>query len=672
MNNQLGHGLILAGLVVAACGAVVGLAGGYRRSERAARVVQWCAYAFCAAMVAANLVMEYALLTHDFSVGYVAQVGSRSTPTIFTIVSLWSALEGSILFWGFILSVYLFAFAFIHRREHRDYMSYALAVILVVGAFFAFLLAGPANPFKPAFPVPEDGPGPNALLQNHYLMIVHPPMLYCGYVGMTIPFGIAIAALLRGRLADAWMGPLRRWMMVAWTFQSIGITLGAWWAYAVLGWGGYWAWDPVENASFMPWLVATAFIHSTVVQERRGILKAWTLALALASFWLTLLGTFMTRSGVFNSVHSFTQSAIGPTFLVFIAIVLLSSVALLTLRSPLLASEGQIHSAVSRETAFFVNNLLFAAFTFTVLLGTLYPLITEAVRDVKVSVGEPYFNKMTLPLMIGILFLMGVGPVLPWGRPDPKAFRKALLGPFLAFAVVVATFGVLGATGAVPFEWLSVLAYGLSAFVVYVTFREIAVPVRVRIAEHHEPVLTAFARAALRSRRRFGGYVVHLAVVGVALAIASARPYQRYTQATLTPGSSLQIGDYRLTLDRVEEVLEPNRRSVRAALTVTASDGSTFPMTPGINYYATSRDPIATPNVHSTLTRDLYMTLMAYEKDGSSATVKAWVFPMVAWLWRSLPILVLGSLFSLWPRRSRRTEPVLAGAAVAAAGGRGS
>src|SRR5262252_7496248 len=333
---------------------------------------------FFVCMVAANLLMVFALLTHDFSVKYVAHVGSRSTPTVFTVVSLWSALEGSILFWGAILGAYVLAFSVAFRKEQSRYVSLALGMMLAVGVFFAFLIAGPANPWTHLSPAPADGPGPNPLLQNHILMVIHPPMLYCGYVGMVVPFGIATAALLGGELGQAWTSSLRRWTMIPWTFLSVGIILGSWWAYAVLGWGGYWAWDPVENASFLPWLTATAFIHSTMVHERRRVLKLWTLSLVLGTFLLVILGTFMTRSGVFNSVHSFTQSDIGPTFLVFIALLIGVSTVLLALRSHLLTSDGRIQSLASRDAAFFLNNLLFVALTFTVLIGTLYPLIAEA------------------------------------------------------------------------------------------------------------------------------------------------------------------------------------------------------------------------------------------------------------------------------------------------------
>ncbi len=324
-------------------------------------------------MIAANLLMVWALLARDFSVSYVAQVGSRAVPNWVAVVSLWSSLEGSILFWGLVIGCYVGVATWANRDQHPEYMPWAVAVWLACGAFFAFLLAGPAQPFQTVFPVPADGPGPNPLLQNHLLMAIHPPFLYLGFVGMTIPFGLASAALLTGRLGHDFLRPLRTWLMVPWTFLTVAIVLGGWWAYEVLGWGGYWAWDPVENASFLPWLTATAALHSALLTERKGVLKGWTVTLVLATFLLTILGTFMTRSGVFNSVHSFTQSAIGPTIFVFLVLSLTWSIALLALRIDRLAAEGTVEPALGRDSLFLVNNLLFVLFTFTVLLGHRVP-----------------------------------------------------------------------------------------------------------------------------------------------------------------------------------------------------------------------------------------------------------------------------------------------------------
>src|SRR3954463_8144808 len=378
-------------------------------------------------MVLADLTMEYALLTHDFSVGYVAHVGSRSVPTWVSIVSLWSSLEGSILFWGLVMGVYVAIATWKHAEDRPEDMPYAVGVWLAGGAFSPSLRPGPAQPFAPVAVPPLDGPGPNPLLQNHYLMVIHPPFLYSGYVGMTIPFGLACAALLVGRLGNDFIRPLRNFLLISWIFLTIAIVLGGWWAYEVLGWGGYWAWDPVENASFLPWLTATAALHSALLVERKGVLKGWTVTLIAATFLLTILGTFMTRSAVFNSVHSFTQSAIGPTLLVFLAAALLLSVALFALRVDALEADGKLETGVSRDAAFLLQNLLFVLFTFTVLLGTVFPLVMEAMSGKQMSVGRPYFDQMALPVGLALLFVMGVGPALPWGRATREQVRRALL-----------------------------------------------------------------------------------------------------------------------------------------------------------------------------------------------------------------------------------------------------
>ncbi|HET6983620.1 MAG TPA: heme lyase CcmF/NrfE family subunit [Myxococcaceae bacterium] len=648
MISTLGTTLVLGGLLAAAFGAVVGIEGGLRHRPGALKIVLGAVTVFLVCMLGANLTMIYALVTHDFSVHYVSMVGSRATPLVYTVVSLWSALEGSILFWGAILAVYVFAFSRAHRNHPPTNPLLALGTMLAVGVFFSFLIAGPANPFGRVSPVPPDGPGPNPLLQNHVLMVIHPPMLYLGYVGMVVPFGIAVAALLRGQLGDAWMAVLRRWTLIPWMFLSVGIVLGSWWAYAVLGWGGYWAWDPVENASFLPWLTATAFLHSAMVQERRHTLKLWTVSLSLGSFILTILGTFMTRSGVFNSVHSFTQSEIGPTFLVFLGIVLLASIILIAVRGPLLVPEGNLGGVASRETAILVNNLLFAALTFTVLLGTVFPLVREAFSGVRISVGAPYFNRMAVPLGVAILFLMGVGPSLPWGRASPETVRRQFLVPTaIALAVVFVCLGT-GLRGG-----LTLLTFGLAGFAATVTLREMALPVRVRMREQHEPLSLALWRSATRARRRFGGYVVHLGVVLVFVAIAASQSYVVHTTATLKTGERFQIGPYTVQLTGLRNGVDPHRRWTAADVQVTDGKGRQHVLAPRMNFYERSTDPIGSPAIRSAAFEDLYLTLLAFDQATPSASFNAWIFPMVSWIWWSLPLFVLGGLFAAWPERRR-------------------
>jgi cytochrome c-type biogenesis protein CcmF len=651
VNATLGYGLVLGALLCAAFGAVVGLVSGIKKDERGAPWVMRSVIGYFGCILGANLVMEHALLTHDFSVKYVSQVGSRAMPLFFTIASLWSALEGSILFWALILGIYVFAFAMIHRREHARYRSLALGTMLAVGVFFAFLIAGPANPFQSLAQVPLDGPGPNPLLQNDYLLVIHPPFLYLGYVGMVVPFGVAVAALLRGTISEAWMAPLRRWTLVAWMFLTCGIILGSWWAYSVLGWGGYWAWDPVENASFLPWLCTTAFLHSTMVHERKRMLKLWTLALALASFILTVLGTFMTRSGVFNSVHSFTQSDIGPTFLVFIAILLVVSIALLAIRGPLLVPEGQITSPLSRETSILVNNLLLVAVTFTVLIGTLFPLINEAVRGTRMSVGAPYFNKMAVPGGIAILFLMGVGPLLPWGTPDKEQLKRQLIIPSLIGLGVAGGCIAAGLRGFYP-----LLTFGLCGFVGTVTLRELFLPASVRIREKGEAPWTALFRSATRARRRFGGYIVHFAVVIVFAAIAASQNYTTHINTTLAVGQTAKLGSYRIKLVGFDHGRDARRSWNAANFDVTYPSGNVERVSPRLNQYNGQREPVGTPAVKTRIQEDVYLSLLSSNEGAQTASINAWVFPLVGWIWWSLPYFVIGSLIAIWPSRRRVVE----------------
>jgi cytochrome c-type biogenesis protein CcmF len=664
VNSSLGYILVLGALFCAAFAAVIGMITGLARKEAALPWVRGAVYGFAACMILSNAVMVKALLEHDFSVRYVSMVGSRSTPVIFTIVSLWSALEGSILFWGAIMGGYLGVFTFVHRGERGPYVQLSLGVMAIVATFFTFLIAGPANPWIAVPNPPLDGPGPNPLLQNHPLMIIHPPMLYLGYVGMTVPFGIAAGALLRGELGDVWLTPLRRWTLIPWLFLGIGIILGGWWAYAVLGWGGYWAWDPVENASFMPWLAATAFLHSTMVLERRKTLKLWTIALALASFVLTILGTFMTRSGVFNSVHAFTQSDIGPTFLVFIGFLLVFSVVLLAVRGPLLVAESHLKSIVSREGAILLSNLVFAALTFVVLLGTLAPLITQAFFQKKITVGEPYFNQMSIPIGLAMVFLMGIGPMLPWGEADWSVLKKQVVAPAVVGLGTIVACLLAGLTG-VP----ALLTFGFAAFATVVTLRELLLPARARMAEQKEPAFTALVRSASRAPRRFGGYIIHLSFYAIVVAIAASRGYVIHASGTLKPTETLALGTFKVRFDGIATGKEPHRDWMAANITVIGPDGTETQhhgsQAPRMNYYERSTDPIGSPLVQTMVLRDVYVSILNVDAKTNTASLNTWIFPLVGWIWYVIPLLVLGTLVALWPQRRREVaREIEASAAV--------
>ena len=646
MISYLGQGLVLLALLLCAVGSPIGFVAGAQRSEVGLRWTRRLSLAFAASMILANLVMEVALLRHDFSVSYVANVGSRSTPTVITIVSLWSSLEGSILFWGLILGLYTIGVSVLQRRGHEDYLAYTLATMLAVGAFFTFLIAGPANPFAPTIgQTPLDGPGPNPLLQNHLLMIIHPPMLYLGYVGMTVPFAMAVAALLRGQLGPTWLVPLRNWLLIPTAFLSAGVMLGGWWSYEVLGWGGYWAWDPVENASFLPWLTAIAALHSAIVLQRRGTLKAWTVVLVLMSFILTILGTFLTRSGVVNSVHSFTQSPIGPAFLVFLGCLLVFVIALLTLRIDTLVGEPGRDRLLAREGAFLLNNLLLVALMFTVLIGTVFPIFAESVRGVKVSVGEPYFNRMAIPIFLSLLLMMGVGPALPWGRGDSRLTRRALLRPLPAAAVGVGLALLLGARAGGLLATAAFAGYAL-----WVTLDQGLRPARQRAKKGESPP-QALKMSLLRSPRRAGAYIVHFGVIMTFVAIAVSSSFQVEKEATLAPGEALSVGDYKLVFEGAEGEQQPHLFQQRATIRVLRGDRERGLLEPAINTYPTQMQPLATPAVKTSATHDLYLTLMNVGTDGTIG-LRAIVTPAVVWIWIGVSIMVLGTLLCVLPPRT--------------------
>ena len=648
MTRLLGSSATAFSLALAVYGVVAAWWGVRARRPELVASARAAAYAVFGLMVLANLAMVYALVTHDFSISYVAQVGSRSTPLLFTVISLWGALEGSILFWGLVLSSFTAAVAFLHRHRQNHLFPVALGVMMAVGAFFYMLLLGPANPFRSVFPVPLDGPGPNPLLQNHYLMAVHPPLLYLGYVGMTVPFAFAVAALATRQMDDRWLRLTRRWTIAAWGFLTLAIIAGMWWSYEVLGWGGYWAWDPVENASFLPWLTATAFLHSMMVQERRGMLKIWNVSLIISTFVLTILGTFLTRSGILSSVHAFAEGPIGYYFLGFIAVVLLGALALVAGRSGDLHSEGRLDSPASRETVFLLNNLLFAAFTFTVLLGTLFPLVAEAARGIRVTVGEPFFNRMTLPLAVMLLFLVGVGPVLPWGRADRRHFRRMIV-PGLVGAGAAALALAWGARSV-----LALAGFAFAGFALAGNLGEFVTGARARMRAHGENPVAALARLVSANPRRFGGYTAHIGVLVVAVGILGSSTFTTDREATLARGESLEVGDYSIRFDDIWAREEPQRFVVAAQLGIFRGGERIGSLEPRLNYYQMSDQPISTPAVRSSLHEELYLNLMAFERDGSTVTIRALIEPLVIWIWIGGLMVGLGALIS-FRFKSRRT-----------------
>ena len=654
MTGQLASNALRISLGIIAFGMLVVVLA-VRRNRRDWLPMGYAAiYTNFALVTVAAVGMVVALVTHDFSVAYVAQVGSRATPLLFTIISLWGALEGSILFWAWVLALYSVAAVLINKRRPGNLVPYAAFTLLAVSAFFAILLVGPADPFGAVYPVPSDGPGPNPLLQNHILMAVHPPLLYLGYVGMSVPFAFAIGAMLSGEVeSDDWVRLTRRWTLMSWAFLSAAIIAGMWWSYEVLGWGGYWAWDPVENASFIPWLTATAYLHSAMVQERRGMLRLWNLNLVVGTFVLTILGTFLTRSGIISSVHAFTTGTIGYYFLAFIAIVLVATVVLVAGNSDRLRTTGRFDSPYSRETVFLFNNLFLTAFMFTVLVGTLFPLVAEYVRGVKVSVGQPFFNRMSLPMIMALLFLMGVGPALPWKAATREELKNKLLPPLIGALVLGAVALIAGAR-----DVYAVLAFAFVGYAATANKREFWIGMQARHVAHGEGYATALVRLVGGNRRRYGGYVAHLGVLMVALGITASQEFRSEGEATLKKGEALTVAGRTVRLREVWGRREKQRDVIGATLEILSGDRVTGTIEPKMNIYPTSPQPVPTPDVRSTPLGDLYANLMSFREDGATATVKLIYEPLVPWIWLGGGVVVLGALIGGFPvgRRSREVD----------------
>ncbi|MEO5987176.1 MAG: heme lyase CcmF/NrfE family subunit [Candidatus Limnocylindria bacterium] len=654
MIPSIGHAAIVVGfgltLYSLAAHVLAGRSGDARLSVSARRAIIG---SFVAAGVGC-LAMIVSLLTHDFSVLYVAENNATTTPPFISVISLWAALEGSILFWTLLATGWAALVLHRYRARHRALMPWVGATLSAVNLFFFAVMVWPGNPFLLTAPVGSEGSGPNALLQNHPFMALHPPLLYLGYTGLAVPFAFGIAALITRRLDEEWLRIVRRWTLVPWIFLTLGIVAGAWWSYEVLGWGGYWAWDPVENAALLPWLTATAFVHSAMVAERRGGLKIWTAALVIATFVLTLVGTFLTRSGIVASVHSFTQSAIGPWFLGAIVISLVASLTLLVWRLPQLVGGGRASGTVSRESAFLFNNVLFLGLTFAVLFGTLLPLIVASTSGDTISVGAPWFNTVTVPIFVALLFLMGVGPALPWGTASWTTVRSRFITPLAVAAATTALALVAGLREAVPLGTLA-----LAAFVGTIMLDEIVRGARSRARARSEDPATATWHLATRNRRRYGGYTVHLGVLVMAVAVAISSGLASDRTVTLAPGESAEIGGYVIRHDRLAiEPLASDARVIETRAEVTYSGPQSGTLATALRDYPNSQAAIATPAVRTSLAEDLYVTLLASDAATGAVTLHLFLNPLVVWIWIGGAIVGLGAGFAIWPERRPRTVEV--------------
>jgi cytochrome c-type biogenesis protein CcmF len=654
VRAQLGYGFLTLGGAASALGCATLLAGIVKKNARLLDLGRRYIVLVVVAAIGAFVVMQTALFAHDFSLRYVANNVARATPGLYTFTAAWAALEGSILLWVLALAAFVGASVWHFRARATDWLvAWATFVQFAVLLFFFALMLFAANPFEQVSgSIPFDGRGPNPLLQNHPLVAFHPPMLYLGYVGFTIPFSFAIAALVTARFGEGWLADVRRTTLIAWGFLTAGIVLGAWWSYAVLGWGGYWGWDPVENASLLPWLTATAFIHSVMVQERRGMLRVWNLSLVLATFCLTILGTFLTRSGVLNSVHAFSESSIGPWLLTFLGVCAFTGVALIAWRGDKLRTPIRIDSPVSREAAFLLNNLLFAALALVVLTGTVFPLLVESLQDKQISVGQPYFERLAVPIGIALLFLMAVGPVLPWRAASGELLRHRLLVPAWVGAGALVVAVLLGARGIA-----NAFAFGLAAFTLASIARSAYVGVRARRRAHRdEGVVRASTRTVRGNPRLYGGLLVHVGVVVIAVGLATSTGWTTRRELQLSPGESAKVRGHTVTFVNREVERTGQKTTIKAIVRV--SGVGTF--APAISTFPNAAEGIGTPSIRSNPLRDWYLTLGSSPTSGR-ITLGVQVGTMVMWLWIGGLIMVIGTAVALVPARRRREpsrEPV--------------
>ena len=659
---EVGRLAICLALIAAGYAVGAALVGGIGRRAQLVRSAEHAAYAVFALVAVATAILLRALLQHDFSLEYVAAYSSSSLPTQYVVAALWGGQKGSLLFWSFILSLFSTIVHVQNRERNRALMPWVTATLMTVAFFFLALLVFVTDPFERLQVAAREGQDLNPLLQNYWMMI-HPPSLYTGYVSASVPFAFGIAALASGQLGDQWIRTTRRWALFCWAFLALGNLLGARWAYEVLGWGGYWAWDPVENAAFMPWLVCTAYLHSVMIQEKKDMLRVWNMVLVLLTFALTIFGTFLTRSGVISSVHSFTQSGLGPFFIGFLLFVLLVAGGLLVYRLPELRTAATVESFLSREAAFLFNNLVLVGIAFAVFWGTVFPVLSEWVRGVKITVGPPFFNRVNAPLGLVLLFLAGVGPVIAWRRASPKNLRRAFTGPVVAALLAAVALAV----GRVPFGY-AWATFVLGVFVMATVVQEFWRGVRARQAMLHESAPRALGRLVGKNRRRYGGYLIHVGIVSIFVGIAASSAFRIETQQTLKAGEEMDAGKFRLRYERITSDENSHVSRLAAVVSVWRDGRQIATLRPEKRFYKKPQQPTTEIALRSRLTEDLYLVLGSYDAPSGLITLQAYVNPLVAWLWIGGFIMGFGTLVTMWPSAAERRElAVELGGAPAAA-----
>ena len=588
----------------------------------------------------ASGILIHALVISDFSIFYVWRHSSTDMPLIYKITSYWGGLEGSLLFWILVQSFFAMIVSFRYQYSNREIIPYVITTLNAIMAFLLVLLIGWSNPLDLQSVIPREGQGLNPLLQNP-AMAIHPPALYLGFIGFSVPFAFAIGGLIRGKLDNEWVLTTRRWTLLSWYFLSAGLILGGQWAYEELGWGGFWAWDPVENAALMPWLTGTAFLHSVMIQEKRNMLKIWNVVLIITTFGLTILGTFLTRSGIINSVHSFTQSEIGPAFLVYLALVLIAGFALLFKRIQMLESEYKIESVLCRENVFLAQNILLVGIAFTVLLGTTFPLLAEAVRGTKLSIQAPFFNTITAPMGYALLVLMGIGMLVSWRRSSLDNLRRNFQNPIIiaSLGTIIIVWMLFGKN----LQWGVYIIFWSAIFVTSTILFEFARATQIKARQTGSNIMMGLFYVISKNRRRYGGLMIHFGVVLMFLGFAG-KFFSLEKDLTLEAGKSREIGNYRLEFQNVSEFMSGNARHRAAIIKVFDSENNFLEtLKPAKSFYPTQPQPLTEVAIRRTFLEDLYLIFSSENaEENNSITIKVHINPLVGWAWAALPIFTIG------------------------------
>ena len=618
---------------------------------------EYAVYAVFFFITLAVAALVYLLMKSDFSLEYVANYSNRDLNVFYKFASLWGGQKGSLLFWTWILALYVAIAAWINRRYPGKLVPYALGVATMTTVFFLIINKFGANPFAQlvidngdgalqSFTA-QDGRGLNPLLQ-HPAMVIHPPLLYLGYIGFVIPFAFCMAALLTRELGNNWIKMARRWTLTAWLFLAVGIMLGGKWAYVELGWGGYWAWDPVENASLLPWLTGTAFLHSVIVQERKNMLKIWNVVLIITTYMLSILGTFLTRSGVVSSVHAFAQSTIGSYFAVFLVLMAAFSIYLVATRIGYLKTESRLDSWASREASFLLNNLILLAACFAVLWGTIFPIFSELLTGEQITVGAPYFNKINVPIGLTLLFLTGVGPLLAWRKTSFASMKRIFLWPTLATVVTAVIAFIAGVRSIYP-----IVSFGLSAGVTVTIINEFHRAGRARMRSTGENFVQAVVRILSINKRRYGGYIVHFGFVLLILGF-TGQAFTTEGWGEVRAGDKFTVGHYELTCVSIDEIEDPNWVGLRANLDVTRNGKPFTSLSPEKRYYMASEQPTSEVRIESRFDEDLYVVFAGVNEGSDEAVIQVWVNPLVIWVWIGTLVLALGTIFTILPNAKQR------------------